>query len=112
MLQTAMNRPSRRRNDQRTFARVASRALRPVKPSDGILEALPVDKPHGVEGTPGRVVAQAVDGDDPRVLQLPGDLGFHEESGPALGVVGVPVEDLLQRDLAVQLLVLRHEDGA
>ena len=83
-----------------------------MKPSDGLLEALTLDEPHGVEGAPERVVAQAVDGDDPRVLQLPGDLGFHEEPGPAVGVVGVPVEDLLQRHLAVQLLVPRDEDGA
>ncbi len=46
------------------------------------------------------------------MLQSAGDLGLQEEAGAAVGVVGVVVEDLLQRDLAMQLGVECHEDGA
>ena len=43
------------------------------------------------------------------MLQPAGDLGLDQEPLPAHRVVGVPVEDLLERHLAVQLGVERHE---
>ena len=46
------------------------------------------------------------------MLQPAGDLGLEQEAGAAGRVVGVLLEDLLQRDLAVQLLVEGDEDGA
>ena len=46
------------------------------------------------------------------MLQPAGDLGLEQEPLAAGGVVGVLVEDLLQRHLAVQLGVEGHEDGA
>jgi hypothetical protein len=76
---------------------------------DGVLEAVAADEAHGVVGAAVAVTAQAVDGDDAGVLQAAGDLGFEEEAGSALGVVGVPVLDLLEGDLAAQLLVAGHE---
>ena len=45
------------------------------------------------------------------MLEPPGDLGLEQEAGAAVRVVGVAVEDLLQRDLAVQLRVEGHGDG-
>ena len=46
------------------------------------------------------------------MLQAAGDLRLEEEPRPAPGVVGVAVLDLLQGDLAVQLLVVGDEDLA
>ena len=48
----------------------------------------------------------------PGMLQPAGDLGLEQEPLAAGRVVGVVVEDLLERHLAVQLGVQRHEDGA
>ena len=45
------------------------------------------------------------------MLQSAGDLGLQQEPPAAGGVVGVIVEDLLQRHLAMQLLIHGHEDG-
>ena len=79
---------------------------------DGVLERVAADESHGVVGPAVAVMAQAVDRDDAGVLQAADDLGLQQEAGPAEGVVGVVVEDLLQRHLSVQLAVHRHEDGA
>ena len=46
------------------------------------------------------------------MLQAAGDLGLEQEPGAADRVVGVAVEDLLQRHLAVQLGVEGDEDLA
>jgi hypothetical protein len=46
------------------------------------------------------------------MLQPAGDLGLEQEAAPTGGVVGVLVEDLLERHLAVELGVQRDEDGA
>ena len=83
-----------------------------VEAVDGLLEAVAADEPHGVVGPAVGVGAQAVDRDDPRVLQPAGDLGLEQEAGAADRVVGVLVEDLLERHLAVQLGVQGDEDGA
>ena len=98
---------------QRPLAGVAARLpVGAVEPLDRLLEAVAADEPHGVERPAVGVVAQAVDRHDPRVLQPAGDLGLQQEPRAALGVVGVPVLDLLQRHLAVQLLVARDVDLA
>ena len=98
---------------QRPPAGVASSARSSAwKRVDGLLEAVAADEPHGVVGPAVAVGAQAVDRDDPRVLQPAGDLGLQEEPLAADRVVGVVVEDLLERHLAVQLGVEGHEDGA
>ncbi len=55
---------------------------------------------------------EAVDGHDPGVFEPAGDLGLKQEPLAADRVVGVVGEDLLERDLAVQLGVERHEHGA
>ncbi len=79
---------------------------------DGLLEAVAADEPHGIVRAAVTVAAQAVHRHDPRVLQTARDLGLEDEPGPAGGVVGVVVEDLLESDLAVQLGVERHEHRA
>ena len=79
---------------------------------DRLLEALAADEPHGVVRAAVAVGAQSVDRDDPGVLEAPGDPGLDEEAGPAGAVVGAVVEDLLDGDLAVELGVEGHEDGA
>ena len=78
----------------------------------GLLEAVPSDEPHRVERAAVAVGAQPIDGDDPRVLQAAGDLGLEQEPRPARRFVGVVVEDLLERHLAVKLGVDGDEDGA
>ena len=83
-----------------------------VEAVGGLLEAVPLDEPHGVERAAVGVGPQAVDRDDARVLQAAGDLGLEQEAGPAGRVVGVLVEDLLERHLAVELGVEGDEDGA
>jgi hypothetical protein len=78
----------------------------------GLLQALTLDEPRGVVGPAVGVGAQAVDRDDPRALEPAGDLGLQQEEGAADRVVGMLVEDLLERHLAVQLLIEGGEDGA
>ena len=65
------------------------------------LEALATDEPHGVERPSIGVSAKAVDRDDPRVLQAPGDLRLQQEAGAAASVVGVAILDLFQRHLSL-----------
>ena len=77
-----------------------------------LLERVAADEPHGVIGAAIAVGAQAVDGHDPRVLQSAGDLGLDQEPLPAGGVVGMVVEDLLERHLAMQLGIQGDEDRA
>ncbi len=96
---------------QRPAARVVRECLVGVEAADGLLETIALDEPHGVEGASVAVGAQSVDRDDAGVFQTAGDLGLDEEPLAAGGVVGVVVEDLLERDLAVELRVERHEDG-
>ena len=82
-----------------------------MKLGDGRLEAVPADEPHRVIGPAVLVLPQAVDRDDPRVLQSAGHLGLEHEPLAVLGVVGMPLEDLLERHLAMQLFIVSHEDG-
>ena len=112
VLQTSTNRRSslRSSSDRRPGSRPSESSA--WKRSIGLLEGVPPDEPHGVERPAVGVGAQAVDRDDPRVLQPAGDLRLGQEPGAAAGFVGVVVEDLLERHLAVQLLVQRHEDSA
>ena len=83
-----------------------------VEAFDGPLEALAADEPHGVERAAAVGHPQAVDRDDARVLEPGGDLGLEQESGPALRAVRLLRQDLLERDLAVQLGVDRDRDEA
>jgi hypothetical protein len=69
------------------------------------------DESHGVIRPTVGIRAEAVGRHDAGMLQPAGDLGLEQESLPAGGVVGVPLEDLLERHLAVQLAVQGHEDG-
>ena len=45
------------------------------------------------------------------MLQSAGHLGLEHEPLAVLGVVSMPLEDLLERHLAMQLLIVSHEDG-
>ena len=76
------------------------------------LEAVALDEPHRVERAAVGVVAQAVDRDDPGVLQPAGDLGLQQEPRAAVGSSACCVVDLLEGDLAVQLVVEGDEDLA
>ena len=80
-----------------------------VEVLDRLLEAVALDEPHGVVRAAAAVGAQAVDRHDAGVLQPAGDLGLQHEPLAADRVVGVLLEDLLERHLAVQLGVERHE---
>ena len=83
-----------------------------VEVGDGVLEAVSLDEPHGIEGSAVVVGSEAVDGDDPGMFEAAGDLGFEQEAGSLAGVVGVAVLDLLEGDLATQLLVVGDVDDA
>ena len=111
-LQTSRNRRSslRSSSDRRPGSALQRRVG--VEALDRLLEAVAADEPHGVVGAAVAVGAQAVDRDDPGMLQPAGDLGLQQEPLAADRVVGVVVEDLLERHLAVQLGVERDEDGA
>ena len=78
----------------------------------GLLEAVSLDEPHRVERAAVGIGSQAVDRDDAGMLQPAGDLGLDQEPLAADGVVGVLVEDLLERHLAVELGIQGHKNGA
>ena len=68
------------------------------------------DEPHRViRRVP---LAQLVDRDDPRMLELRGDAGLGEEPGGDVRAVGLIGAELLQRDLAPELRVVGQPDLA
>ena len=101
----------RRASERRAAGRVPAACVA-MEAFDGLLEAVALDESHRVERPATGVGAQAVDRHDARMLQAAGDLGLDQEPLAARRVVGVVVEDLLERDLAVQLGVEGHEHGA
>ena len=111
-LQTSVNRAEQLAERERAAGRVARSGRIAVEPLDRLLEAVALDEPHRVVRPAAGVGAQAVDRDDAGVLQPAGDLGLDQEPLAADRVVGVMVEDLLERHLAVQLAIQRHEHGA
>ena len=94
---------------QRAAAGVVLQCIVAVEVLDRLLEAISPDEPHGVIRAAAAVGAQAVDRHDARVFQATGDLGLGDEPLTADGVVGVPLEDLFQGHLAVQLGIEGHE---
>jgi hypothetical protein len=92
------------------LAGVAPGLVRLVEALDGVVEGVALDEAHGVVGPAVGVRPQAVNRDDAGVLQAAGDLGLQQETRPAARVVGVRGLDLLEGHLAVQLLVVGHED--
>ena len=111
-LQTSVNRRRSLRRSSERAPGSASDRFGSVEAFDRLLEVVPLDEPHRVVGPAAVVGPQSVDGDDAGVLQAAGDLRLHQEPLAADRVVGVLVEDLLERHLAVQFAVERHEDGA
>ena len=97
---------------ERPKAGVLLQRLVVVESLDGLLERVAADEPHGVVGAAVGVGAEAVDWHDPRMFQPAGDFRFEHEPLAAGRFVGVLLQDLLERDLAVQLAVERHEHGA
>ena len=79
---------------------------------DGLLEAVALDEPHGVERPAIVVGAQAVDRDDPGVLQPAVDLGLQDEPAAEVGLGDLVGPDLLEGDLAAELLVAGDVDAA
>src|SRR5262249_36342822 len=75
---------------------------------DGLLQVLPTDEAHRVEGSAIGVAAKTVDGNDPRMLQAASDLRFHDEARTTLRQIGMTLLDFFQRDLAVQLFIHGH----
>src|SRR5207244_3407614 len=80
--------PEQRAERQRPLAGVGLQRAVGVERGDGLLERVAADEPHRVIRAAVAGVAQAVDGDDPGVLQAAGALGLDQEPGPAGGVVG------------------------
>src|SRR5262249_39110746 len=94
---------------QRAAARVLPQHRVGVEALDGRPEAVTADEPHGIVRPTIGVGPQAIDRDDPGMLQAPGDLRLQEEPAAASGIVGVVVEHLLESHLAVELGVHRNE---
>ena len=72
---------------------------------DGLLEAVALDEPHGVERPAITVSAEAVDRDDPGVLQAAVDLGLQDEPAAEVALGDLVGPDLLEGDLTAELLV-------
>src|SRR4051794_25344165 len=77
---------------------------------DRFLEAVAPDEPHRIVGAAVAIRTQSINGDDPRMFQAAGDLRLEQEALATDRVVGMMVEYLLQRDLAVQLRIEGNED--
>src|SRR5947199_191310 len=82
--------------------------LGPVEPVDRAAQGLPADQPHGIERAAVGMPPEAVDRDDAGMLQGARDLGLEQEPRPAVRVVRDALQDLLQGDLALQLVVERE----
>jgi hypothetical protein len=76
------------------------------------IERVAADEPHGVVGAAVGVCSQAVHPHDVGMLQPAGDLGIEQEPLAAGRVVGVVVQDLFERDFAVELGIECHKDRA
>ena len=109
-LQTSMKRRSSLRSSSDRWPGSVLQGLVGVEAVDGLLEPVAPDEPHGVIGPSVGVASQAVDRDDAGMLEPAGDLGLEQEPLAADRVVGVVVQDLLERDLAVELRVEGDED--
>jgi hypothetical protein len=83
-----------------------------VEPRDRLLEVVPLDEAHGVKRPAVGVRTEPVDRHDAGVLQAAGYLRLQDEAAAAVGVVGMERLDLLESDLAVQLLVKGDENLA
>src|SRR5262249_46124537 len=79
---------------------------------DHFMEAVAPDQGHHVEGAAVGVSTQAVDRDDPGMLEASGDLGLAEEPGLAPEVLRVLAPDRLERDFTVEALILGDENLA
>src|ERR1043165_4737438 len=86
--------------------------LGPVINFDGALEAIPFDETHRIKRPAVGIEAKAVHRDDARMFQSPRDLRLQQKAGSVLRMIGKTLLDFLQRNLAVQFLVLGDEDLA
>jgi hypothetical protein len=75
---------------------------------DRLLQRLAFDERHGIERSV-LILAQAVDWDDPRVLQPGGDDGLAEEPPPRR-LVELVGTDLLERHPPIELFLMGGED--
>ncbi len=74
---------------QRTLGGIPTRRVLAMESLDGFPETVAADEPHRVERPAVVEVSEPVDRHDPRMLQAPGHLGFHQEPGAALGGIGM-----------------------
>ena len=80
--------------------------------TDLSLQRCPADQPHGVEVTPIVAAPQSVDRHHAGVFQPASDFRLHKEAFVKVSMLDPALEDLLQRDVAVELLVTGDEDLA
>jgi hypothetical protein len=90
----------------------ASNTNRETRGLDGLLEAVPLHEPHRVEWPAVGVGPQAVDRDDPGVLQPAVDLRLQYEPGDEVSLGRLIRPDLLERHVAAELLVAGEVDAA
>jgi hypothetical protein len=81
-----------------------------VKALDGLLEVVAPNEAHDVEEPAVRIVPQAVDGHNSRMFQPAGDCRLQLEACPAGWIMGVPILDLLEGNLATQFIIRRYRD--
>ena len=75
-------------------------------------EGVALHQLHGEEGPPVVEAAQLVDGHDPRVLQLPADLGLLDESADQPRIVAVLLEQDLHGQVPAEVGVAAFQNGA
>ena len=97
---------------ERPPARIDLQGRVGVEAVDGLFERIAFDQTHRVVRSAVAVGSEAVDRDDTRMLQPAGDFGFQHKARAASRIVGVTLENLLERDLAIQLGVERNEDDS
>src|SRR5262245_60039816 len=81
---------------------LALRLLRTVmKTFDGVFERFAADEAHRVVGAPICTTSQRVHRNDAGMLQSARDLGFKQKTRTTVGVIGMPLKDPFECDVAI-----------
>src|SRR5262245_18537981 len=73
-----------------------------------IFQTVAANESHRIKRPTVGLGAQAVNGNDSRMLETTGDLGLAHKSRATVWIVGVAVLDFLECDFAVEFAVERH----
>ena len=76
-----------------------------MESSDRLLQRLTPNESHGVIRTSVLIDAHAVDRNDTGVFEAAGDLGLEQKPSSTGLIVGVAIEDLLERHLTIEFRI-------